>query len=69
MTTIKKLKVLEHKFMSLITNYNRDLYACRHDITYPNCGLHPTNVTEVYTFKLADSPQTRNITQIVYIPL
>ena len=67
-TTLKKLRVLEHKFMRLITNSSRytslrDLYAHCHDIT-PLADYIQQISQKFYTFKLGDSPLTNNITQI-----
>ena len=67
-TTMKKLKVLEHKFMRLVSNSDRytslrDLYARCNDIT-PLADYVQHISQKFYEFKLGGSPLTRDITRI-----
>ena len=67
-TTMRKLKVLEHKCMRLISNSDRytslrDLYERCNDIT-PIADYVQEISQKFYSSKLDDSPLTRNITQI-----
>ena len=67
-TTMKKLQVLEHKFMRLVSNSDRytslrDLYARCNDIT-PLADYVQQISQKFYEFKLSNSPLTRDITRI-----
>ena len=67
-TTIKKLSVLERKFLRLISNSNRytslrNLYARCNDIV-PLADYIKIISQKFYQHKLDDSPLTSNITQI-----